>query len=394
MNDSVTIPEEENRLLGELQKEINQRYSHKPEAYRERVFFAYTIIDLLYESLRLSLDIHREGGIVRSGKNGKTKTIFPLDTRTQYDDFERHRNQTIEMLAVLKSMKNFLKTLEKDDKTPLENKLVKITTMLNSLRNYEYVIKNSEDEKITPLILSEQHTAFARRAKFSKDDLRLLLKYGSTRTERVLDLLKDRFSDFSRIEKSPPNQGPDRPFFIKQAPPNLEEDLMCLLNDMATTFPYPLEVKIKHVRPISIGNTRALHEFFETAERFDSFLVHTFHRTYTDEFTTRKNEYDRIRDMLTRRSVFSDIVTLGIGSSHGVLSLLTSEPSWIRRLIAPVQLTSEVLITYYLLGILLGYNEGEREMDTHPIIERLLEFPERKGVHYLGISGDTIGVLV
>jgi len=394
MNNIQSTPEEQEKYLSNLQEDINKRYAGKPQEHRERVFQSFQIVDLAYDSLDMIIEAFRQGGEIRTTKNGKKETVIVVTKRTEYEDFERHRDSMIKMAEIFKSLRGFVKTFKKDDRTMLENKLAKITVMLQSLRNFRYVLEGIEDAPIIPLILSGKHAAFAKRVGLSQDELHLFRKYGSTRVERVLKLFEDRFSDFSIIENLEPNKNPDRPFFIKQEPPHLEEDLLCVFADMTKAFPHLLGFRIEHIRPISIGNTRGLREFLKTAQPLEPLLARTFDMAYANEFVMHFEEYRRLGHAFIDRKALFDVVALGLGFSPGITSLLTIEPSWIGRLIAPVQTTDQVLIMYYLLGILLGYDEKEIIAKQHVIVKRLLEFPERKGVHYLGIAKNTLGVLV
>ena len=393
MNSVTDTKAQQEKELMELEADIHERYSDKPEAYRVRVFSTYQILDLSHQSLCLTLEAHRQGGTIRKGKNGKNETVFPLPTRAEYDDFERRRNQMMNMESLFRSMQGFLKTMKKYDRVILETKLAKVLTMLRSLKNYRYVIEGMEHAPILPLAMGERHISFAKRAGLSAQDLRLLRKYGSTRMERVLELLEDRFSDFSRLEGTQPNMRPDRPFFIRQEPVNMEEDLLRVFEDLVTILSYSPEMNIKHIRPISVGNTRALREFLARSKRFDISLSQEIRLAPTNEFAANGEDFHCLRNIF-QKDAFSDVVALGLGFSPGILSLLTIEPSWIKRLIAPVHLADHVLVMFYLISVLLGRDASQVDHDTHTIIERLLEFPERKGVHFLGTIDTTLGVLV
>lgn len=383
----------------ERQSDIALRYANAPEDIRDSLLTLYEITDTSLEALEIMHEAHRQMATsVITSKNGKTKTIIPLASRIEYDDFMRRRTLVMEIAGAYRKMKHVFKKAQLEDRQRFEKQFVKIEMLMRSLMNYRYVIEGAENEQIQPHVLPARHAAFARRLKLLPGVLQTFRFFGGTRMERFLELLEERFTDFSKAEKFTPNMGPDRPFFIKQAPPSLEEDLLAVFYDIEKTIPYRLSASIERVQPISTGNIRGLRDFLENMQGkgFDHFLHATFDMIYRNKFVTRHKEWRAVTDIFMNYGPVWENVAFGLGFSPGILAMIRLDREyWLKKFISPVQISGQVLVMYYCLGILHGCDTGqERAIDTHSVIESLLEFPERKGVHFIGIVDTTLGVLV
>lgn len=394
LNDSSLAYEKKD---AELKWDIGERYTKEGEDFRFQLLNTYQVLDIQLQALGIMWEGIRAAGVVATGAKGKNSTVIIVKDREEYDDGTRRLRTVTGFTAVMEQMRRFVRKVHREDREVLEPQINKVSMLMDSLKNVRYRVDGSGDDVQKFLPLTGESAAFARRIGLTPKEEKILRYYGSVRLEEVLRVCESRFSDFSRRENTLPNMGPDRPFFIKPMWFSLEHEVLSIWKDLEEMLPYPIPVPVRKVEIISTGNVRKLNDFSGRVEmEAHKIFASLFHSYAINEFLTKQEDFKTITRVFLEKVPCMEAIMLGLGFSPGFKELIGVEEYYMNRVLAPLMQGSEELAVYFLTGLLLGYDrvKDRTAVDLHPIIARLMEFPLAKGAHFLGVCGETLGVVV